>query len=590
MKTNAIFRPVMLGLAFIAALTSTASIHAQVPLDPLTQTKYINPLPLPGVLSPDTTTFPGTEYYEVSMTQFEQDLGLRDPISGAPLLTTVWGYNGTYPGPTIEARSTLPTNTIDPGKPVKVLWSNDLVDRNGDPLPHLLPVDPTLHCGPNTSNCFPYNRTVVHLHGGHTEPASDGYPEAWFTPGFAQVGPEFKKQTYHYANDQQGATLWYHDHALGITRLNVQAGLAGFYLLRDDFEDSLNLPGGAYEIPILIQDRSFYTDGSLAYPTAPVIDPATGEPVIDPNTGEPAPSIQPEFFGDTIVVNGMVWPLLEVEPRKYRLRLLNGSDSRFYKLWLSQDPNGNDNGNGPTFFQIGTDGGLLQAPVALKRVLLAPAERADIVIDFSTLAGQTLFLRNNAKAPFPDGASVDPRTVGQILQIRVTKPLAGPDTSVLPATLSPIDPLTTSLPSRVLDLQEGIDEFGRLQLLLDGKKWDDPITELPLLNSTEIWTIINPTPDTHPIHLHLVQFQILDRQKFDARSYVPGDPATLKLKGRPAPPDANEAGWKDTARMNPGEVTRVIANFDILGLYAWHCHILSHEDHEMMRPFRVVAQ
>jgi spore coat protein A, manganese oxidase len=505
-------------------------------LDGRSASKYMHALPVPGVQQP---LVPGGTAYEVTMTQFQQFLGIYS--AGQPVMTTVWGYNGAYPGASFDVRM---------GTPIDVRYINNL------PTTHLLPVDTTVH-GAEPMN--PTVRTVAHLHGGHVDPDSDGGPDDWFIPG--------QFVDFHYRNDQEAATLWIHDHALGITRLNVYAGLAMFYLIRDPFEDSLNLPSGDFEIPVVIQDRSFYSDGSLAYPD-------------DPIPGTTIPSVVPEFFGDFIVVNGMAWPYLDVEPRKYRFRMLNGSNARFYRLFI---------GGGPDFWQIGTDGGLLASSVPVPQLLLAPGERADVIVDFSMHAGMTLTMRNTAKIPFPNGETPDPRSTGQILQFRVANHVSMPDTSSLPGAIRPITPLTTMLPARMLDMVEDEDEFGRLHLLLSGMHYEDPVTELPELNTTEIWTLINPTPDTHPIHLHLVQFQILDRQRFDVKRYVNGDFSTLRLLGQPRAPDDNENGWKDTVRVNPGEVVRIIAHFDIEGLYVWHCHLLEHEDHSMMRPFVVVS-
>ncbi len=433
------------------------------------------------------------------------------------------------------------------------------------PKKHLLPVDRTVHgAEPGT----PLVRTVVHLHGGHVPPESDGYPEAWFARKFAKTGPYFTTKIYYYPNVQQAATLWYHDHALGITRLNVYAGLAGFYILRDDCEDRLNLPAGKYEIPLVIQDRSFNPDGSLFYPRQPE------KPVPDVD-----PSVVPEFFGDTILVNGKVWPYLEVEPRKYRFRLLNGSNSRFYRLKLS---------SGQPIFQIGTDGGLLEAPVKLKTLLLSPGERADVIIDFAKLTGRHILLTNDAPAPFPNGTPPDDNTV-QIMQFRVVLPLSDNDTGCLPSQLYPL-PRLSQRPvhkTRDLSLTESTDKYGRPIMLLNGLRWDDPITEKPELGTTEIWRLINETPDSHPIHLHMVQFHILDRQPFDVKHY--STTGKLRFTGPAVRPHPNERGWKDTVSANPGQVTRIITRFtDFTGLYVWHCHILEHEDYEMMRPYQVM--
>lgn len=508
------------------------------------------------------------------MSQFSQSLGLHDPVSGEPLYTKVWGYNGTYPGPTILAQE---------GVPLNVFWQNQLVDQNNRPLPHLVPIDESIDWAfTGITNWQQYGVPLVtHLHGGHNESASDGLPDAWFTPNFTKKGTGFVKgdiTPYTYSNDQEAATIWYHDHALGITRLNVYAGLAGFYLITDATEAALQaqnkLPAAPYDIGLAIQDRMFTADGQLFYPAVPEEE------------HEPEPSVLPEFFGDFILVNGAAWPVLEVEPRQYRFRILNGSDSRFYNLFFS---------GGQSFMQIGTDDGLLPAPVPLRQLLIGTGERRDVVLDFSNLQGQTILLRNNAKTPFPKGEPADPRTTGQIMAFKVTKPLntAYPQTT-LPAILrAPIPPLQTTLPARKLLLFEAEDEFDRLKPMLGTLdkgvlNYRDPVSENPALNSTEIWEIYNETMDAHTIHLHLVKMQLVNRQKFKATiDEATGKPSNLRLVGNPKAPTADEAGWKDTYVTYPGEVTRVIATFDREGAYVWHCHILSHEDHEMMRPYFV---
>ena len=545
-------------------------------LDPNTQQKFVNPLPGPAKINATTG---GT--FNIYMSEFYQDLGLKDPATAMPLLTKVWGYNGTFPGPTIEARTNVPIN---------IYWHNNLVDVNDQPLPHLFPVDTSLHWAlENYPNWYSLGvPTVAHLHGGHTESASDGLPDQWFTPGFAVKGSGFVKgdiDPFHYDNSQEAATIWYHDHALGITRLNVYAGLAGFYLIRDANEDALvaanQLPSGMYEREIVIQDRMFTQDGQLYYPSHNMN--------VVPN------SHVPEFFGDFIVVNGKTWPVLDVEPREYRLRLLNGSDSRFYNLFFTDDfTNGKHE---LTFNQIGTDLGLLESPVPLTQLLIAPGERADVVVDFSNplLWGHTIIMKNNARGPYPKGSKPDMTNTGQIMAFRVNQPLntANPLTT-LPATLrSPLMPLVQTGPTRNLILFEGEDEFDRLIAMLGtttsgALHWSDPITENPMLNDIEQWDVYNLTEDAHPVHLHLVAFQIIDRQRIKATfDEYTGLVSDVKMLGQPMPPQPNEKGWKDTAVMLPGEVTRIRAKFDKEGLYVWHCHILSHEDHEMMRPYYV---
>jgi spore coat protein A, manganese oxidase len=524
--------------------------------------RFVDPLPIPRRARPHRSV-DGTPVVRITMRQVRQKLhrGLHP--------TTVWGYDGLYPGPTIEARR---------GEPLAVEWINALPSR------HLLPIDATLHGDEPPS---PEVRTVVHLHGAKVLPDSDGYPEAWFTRGFEQTGPFFGPRTYHYPNDQPATGLWYHDHALGTTRLNVYAGLAGFYFIRDAFEDDLALPRGPYEIPLLIQDRSFDADGSLAYPVQTPGDP-------DPTV---PPVWVPEFFGDTVLVNGAVWPYLEVEPRRYRLRLLNGSNARFYHLTLNESTSeGEPLGRpGPTFIQIGTDGGVLPAPVRLSDLTIAPAERLDLIVDFTGALGRFFVLNNDAKAPFPDGDDVVP---ADVMLFKVTRRARGRDTSSVPA-LAPVDILSPSaaVTTRDLVLTELDSEAGNPIVGLVNAPWDAAVTETPEAGSVEIWRIINTTEDAHPIHVHLVQFQILDRRPFD----VGGFPDALVFTGPAVPPAPDErAAFKDTVKAFPGEATRIIARFDLptgtpiapgeTFRYVFHCHILEHEDNEMMRPYDVTGR
>jgi spore coat protein A len=565
-----LFFPIYMLIASVAMQPTPAA--AQKLLDPLSQPKFVNALPVPSAID---GTNGGT--FTISISQFYQDLGLVNQATGQPMLTQVWGYNGTYPGPTIIARKNVPLHFY---------WSNDLYDPSTlKPLNHLLPIDTTIEWAfSGVSNWRKYGVPIVtHVHGGHSEATSDGGPLQWYTPFFTKKGEDFVKgenQPFVYDNDQDAATIWYHDHALGITRLNVYAGLAGFYVLTDNHEQQLKaahkLPADEYDLGVAIQDRMFTNKGKLFYP-------ADLE-----QSGSIDPSVLPEFFGNFILVNGKAWPVLDVEPRQYRFRMLNGSDSRFYNLFLS---------NGSKLIQIGSDQGLLPSPVPLDQMLMGPGERKEVVIDFSdpTLWGQTIILRNNAKAPYPNGETADPNTVGQIMAFRVDKPLnANIALTVLPGTFRPsITPLVQDGPVRKLLLAEGEDMFERIEPVLgtiDGgaMDFDEPVTENIKLNDTEIWEFYNTTVDAHPIHLHLVKFQAISHQKFMADQ----DPITKKLSnirllGQPKVYDLDEQGWQDTHIMLPGEVTRVIAKFDRTGKYVWHCHILSHEDHDMMRPFIV---
>jgi spore coat protein A len=522
--------------------------------------KFVDPLPIPDRIKPDGT-LNGDLFFKVTMQPFKQKLHRDLPA------TSLWGYNAQWPGPTFEVRK---------GRPIAVQWRNNLPTR------HPLPIDFTLH---GAERPTPEVRTVVHLHGAKVLPESDGYPEAWFTNGFDKTGPFFEQKTYRYPNDQPATQLWYHDHALGTTRLNMFMGLMGTYFIRDDVEDHLDLPSGDFEIPLMIQDRTFNVDGSLAYP------------VQEPGDPEIPPVWVPEFFGDTVLVNGKVWPFLEVEPRKYRFRILNPSNARFYRLTLNEvRPDGSKTGrSGPDFIQIGTDGGLLPAPVRLKELTIGIAERFDAIIDFSDLEGKTFVLNNDAPAPFPDGDDIVPTDV---MQFRVNKRLSGHDSGPVPKSLSSVPLLSPrdSVKTRDLVLIELASAQDNPIVGLINERWDRPVTEDPRAGSVEIWRLINTTGDAHPIHIHLVQFQILDRQPFDPDQY----PDRLVFTGPRVTPPANERpAFKDTVKAMPGEVTRLIMKFDLPRgtrvdrgekfRYVFHCHILEHEDNDMMRPYDVVG-
>ncbi|HKA57339.1 MAG TPA: multicopper oxidase domain-containing protein, partial [Gemmatimonadales bacterium] len=480
-----------------AALAQKKKHHRTPPQSGSVKTlaKFVDALPIAPTLAP-SGKLNGVPFFQVDMRPLFKKLHRDLPA------TALWGYNGLYPSPTFEVRT---------GKPIAVKWTNSL------PGTHFLPIDDTIH---GAEAGVPAVRTVVHLHGSKTMPDSDGYPEAWFTNGFAQRGPFFVRQVYEYPNDQQATTLWYHDHALGITRLNVYAGLGGgFYLIRDDHEDSLGLPSGPYEIPLSIQDRFFNRDGSLLYPVA---DP-------DPDPRVP-PIWIPEFFGDTVLVNGKVWPFLEVEPRKYRFRILDASNARFYHMTLQEtDARGEPKDRrGPVFQQIGSDGGLLPAPVLRTELLIAPAERLDVVIDFSGLSGKHFVLTNDARAPFPDGDDVVPT---EIMMFKVNRPLRRFDDSKVPGKLNAgfLDPrkdppvrtrhLVLSeddAPDTEAPIQANITTIADPEQFKQGVRlhWDDPVTEDPKAGTVEEWRLVNTTGDAHPIHVHLVQFQILDRRPF----------------------------------------------------------------------------
>lgn len=510
------------------------------PSDPFTIPKFIDKLLIPGTAQPindvNNEYKDNEKYYHITMKEAEHYFSSYFPP------TKIWGYNGLYPGPTIEAFKNITTN---------VLWDNQLPDN------HFLPYDTTLHGTVDD----PEVKTVVHLHGSKVESSSDGHPEAWFTNGFKITGPEFTRKVYEYTNYQSGTTLWYHDHAMGQTRLNVYAGLAGFYILRDLLEERLNLPKGKYEVPLLVQDKSFTEEGELFYPAAP------------PFPVSVSPSIVPGFFGDTIVVNGKVWPYLDVEPRKYRFRIVNASNRREYVMRLS---------NGAEFIQIGTDGGLLEEPVNLTSFKLMPAERIDIVIDFSQYVGERIILMN-------DDAAADISGTNMIMRFNVVEPLQGEDTSVVPCTLRVVHPLNRALVRKRRKVSFGAmtDRYGRPMLMIDNMTWSDPVTEKSELDSIEIWNLINPMPLPHPIHIHLVQFKILWRRPFDVEAY--NNTGEVIYTGPKEEPHDYERGFKDTVDSEAGKVTRIIMQFKgYAGNYVWHCHFLEHEDYEMMRPLKVV--
>jgi spore coat protein A, manganese oxidase len=515
---------------------------------PATIDRYIDRLPLLNRLAPVETSAHG-ERFSVRMVE------LMHPFHSQIPPAHLWGYEGQYPGPTIEALR---------GRPIVVRWENRL------PARHLFAVDSRIH---GAMPPAPAVRTVPHLHGSRTRSLSDGLPERWFTPGAAAE--------YSYPNDQPAATLWYHDHAVGITRLNVYAGLSGFYLLRDDHERVLGLPSGKYEVPLLIQDRTLDDQGQLVY-----------APSFEDGSRPGAGAWAPEFFGDIAVVNGAIYPYLEVEPRAYRLRILNGANARFFNLFFNLAKSPTDVPSLQSFQQIGTDGGFLPRPVELKKLLLAPAERADVLVDFAHLEGRTVTLSNSAPAPYPgwEFSTAHHRQLYELMQFRVVAAPSAPTGQSItwaPPALLPLDD-SVSVITRDLVLTEKMDAQGRsLGVRINSKSYDDPVTEIVKLGSVEKWRFINATDDAHPMHLHLVQFHILHRQGYNPAAFAGG---TLQLVGNPRPPAANEAGWKDTAVVNPREVLTILVRFEgYAGRYVFHCHMLEHEDNDMMRPYEVVA-
>jgi FtsP/CotA-like multicopper oxidase with cupredoxin domain len=674
--------------------------------DPAQQPKFANPVP--DALAPGFKFTSKRNRFKVAMGPAIQQTGLVD-ANGNPLSTPVWGYGlpsigYTWPGRTFEVQS---------GSPVRVKWENKLLDPvTGAFLAHLLPVDTNLHWAYSLHGYQGYTianagvPAVAHLHGGHTDFQFDGNPEFFFSPGWGVRGPQWRDKVYVYDNDQPAGSLWYHDHALGITRLNVYAGLAGFYFVRDAFDtgkpdNPLGLPAWPYEKAYAIQDRMFLANGELFYPAFPG-DPAyadfiTGEGVTltppefpdNPNNvagfNGGGPTALAEFFGDHIVVNGAIWPKEDVEPRHYRLHLLNGTDSRFMMLRfrVAASPTATDlTGAGPElpFWVIGSDQGLAESATSTTMLLSEPGSRYDIVFDFDSVPfGSRVIMENIAgDAPFGGdyGAALAPedlfpnRQTDRIMAFDVVlQPDLNVDDNFDPTKIAnadiPIAPVEGERIRKVA-LFEGKDEFGRLQPLLgtaepatDYQKspiewpqtpeyafagltgqmegsiaWHSPTTENPALGATEVWEIWNMTGDAHPVHLHLVHFDVLDRTEivFDSHAdedgFIPtgvtpaddgvylvkqptvqhnsvaGDPNTYGIGFRivhptnapdaygadvPTPAGYVENAPKDMVTALPGQITRIRATFDKPGRYVWHCHILSHEDHEMMRVLHVDA-
>jgi spore coat protein A len=502
-------------------------------------------------------------------------------------VTRTWGYWSDSPqaglpylGPTILATS-RPNDTVETS--VTIEWRNNLDNA-------FLPNDPTIFGAVLPGEPAPI---VTHLHGGENHPQFDGTPLQWFTKG-GETGPHYLTNTFTYYNEQRASMIWYHDHAVGNTRTNVYAGLAGAYLIRDDqdtgeADNPLGLPAGPYEIALVLQDKTFNDDGSMFYPTEGVT--------------AFHPEWVPEFFGDVAVVNAKIWPFLEVEPRRYRFRVVNGSQSRFYNMQFADEKSG----KALPFTQIGAEGGLLRAPVSLHALLIAPGERADLIVDFAGKRDRSFIVTNNARAPYPMGERA---TLSQLLKIRVNRPLQGADDTTPAANLQlpTLPPLPAPSVTRVQHLSETLDPLTGAPInlnvedapYLDEKTHMPDVTTKPAANAVEDWLLVNTTADTHPIHLHLVTFEVIDRRPFDVAAY---DPATQAIvyTGPAVPAAPNENGRKDTVQAHPGQVTRIRARFELPDegtielppgvanpQYVWHCHILEHEENDMMRAFEVV--
>jgi spore coat protein A len=552
------------GLGAGAALAAPWSLRA-----PIAQAakgsklvKYLERVPLPGAGIVVATPSGPNEY---SFTQTEISRQLHPDLPATPL----WAYDDGS-GLAGQAGSFGMAVVAQSGTPLSVSYTHDLPEK----YPDRIPVDTRLTPLGNQV------RLMTHLHGGFVRADSDGNPAV--TPeGF---GPG-ETQSVYYTNQlpqMPASLLWFHDHGLGATRLNVFAGLAAAYILRDEFDtgqepNPIGIPGGIYEIPLVIQDRQFNPDGTLLYPTSDI----AGATWIG------------EYFGDTMLVNGKVWPFLEVEPRMYRFRILNGCNARILSLDVG----------GPSLFQIGAEGGMWDLPVPVKRLVLAPAERADVLLDFSNFAGQTLVMKNHKPAS-PVSTPAPP--LEQVMQIRVGTSVSHRGPTSIPSSLPG---RKADLPSpsttRFITLNEIDPDEETWFLNLNGVHFDEgPTTETPKVGTVEDWVYVNLTGDTHPMHTHLVTFQVIGRTPFDVEAYeegkegphgVPGgiDPTPFAT-GPMIPPAPEERGFKDTVKANPGYFTTIRAKFDLpTGVsapqdYVYHCHIVEHEDNDMMRPFTVM--
>jgi spore coat protein A len=663
--------PLSSGRGPLGALRASAVYQAAGLSDPAKQPMFVELAPNaldPGFLFKDLNQDGWPVHkpnFSISIKETWQETGLINPKNGRRLKTPIWGYGSdtvTWPGQTIQVVSASAGGADE----TIVRWENALQGKK-----HLLPVDTNLHWayslhGASSANGVDYRQysikkngvpIITHLHGGNTDFQYDGNPEFFYSPDGNVKGPQWDfapdgfTNTFHYNNDVQPGTLWYHDHALGITRLNVYAGLAGFYIVRDDQDtgkpdNPLGLPAFPYELAYAIQDRMFRDNGELFYPAYPG-DPFYGEFIETPLPGDLFPGGGPtalaEFFGDHIVVNGKIWPKENVEPRNYRMRLLNGTDSRFMVLQFVAVDVGVTDFTGASeplsFWVIGSDQGL-GTPKWTDTLVFEPGSRYDIVFDFGQddgiLEGKRIIMKNlGGDAPFGGafGGDLDEdelfedRQTDRIMAFDVVKPLDGSvadnfDSGNLTGYGGvPNNGATT----RRVALFEGTDEFGRLQPLLGTVKdgdlsgtnvataytWFQPTTETPGNGDTEIWEVYNFTADAHPVHLHLVNFQILDRKDF--KYDVTGTQTTQQHNGETgeAPEISNirdftlasvgaeyfEDAPKDMVTSLPGDpdetpatgqMVRIRANFDKTGRYVWHCHILSHEDHEMMRVLEVV--
>ncbi|KAL1531926.1 Leucine permease transcriptional regulator [Salvia divinorum] len=493
--------------------------------------------------------------------------------------TPVFAYgrtreSATVPGPTIEALHGIQTH---------IKWTNYL------PSKHILPWDPTIPTAtPRKRRGVP---TVVHLHGGVDEPRSDGHSGAWFTARFKERGPSWTRKVYNYHNLQHPGTLWYHDHAMGLTRVNLLAGLVGAYVIRQPgLERPLGLPyDEEFDRPLVVFDRSFNRDGSI------YMDPKGNNPSIHPQW-------QPEYFGDAIVVNGKAWPYMTVRRRRYRFRIINACNARFFNFSID---------NGLKFVHVGSDSTYIEKPVTADSFVLAPSEIADVVVDFSKSKSKSAILTNSAAYPYPSGDPVNAAN-SKVMKF-IIKSEHESDTSKIPKKLikyPPPSPSAAGALTRHIALYEytsAIDE--PTHLYINGLSFEAPATEKPKVGTTEIWNVINLTEDNHPLHIHLGLFVVLEQtelvdvDRFKECMSKHNDAVKCGVHkhavGRKTEVPAHERGWKNVFKMMPGHVTKIHVRFSYIHSnesypfdataepgYVYHCHILDHEDNAMMRPLK----
>ncbi|CAH8253269.1 unnamed protein product [Arabidopsis lyrata] len=509
------------------------------------------------------------------------------------MFSTKWKFHRDLPATPVFAYGTSRSKATVPGPTIEAVYGVDtyVTWRNHLPSSHILPWDRTISPATPKHGGIP---TVVHLHGGIHEPTSDGNADAWFTAGFRETGPKWTKTTLHYENKQQPGNMWYHDHAMGLTRVNLLAGLVGAYILRHHaVESPLQLPtGDEFDRPLIIFDRSFRKDGSIYMN-------ATG------NNPSIHPQWQPEYFGDVIIVNGKAWPRLNVRRRKYRFRIINASNARFFKFFFS---------NGLNFIVVGSDSAYLSKPVMTKSILLSPSELVDVIVDFSKSPSRTVVLANDAPYPYPSGDPVNEEN-GKVMKFIINNERED-DTCTIPKKLInyPHADMSNAVLRRYISMYEYVSNSDEpTHLLVNGLPYDAPVTETPKSGTTEVWEVINLTEDNHPLHIHLGLFKVVEQtallaaglEEFKECMTKQNDAVKCQISkyalGKKTAVTALERGWKNVFKMMPGHVTRILVRFSYIHTnasypfdptlepgYVYHCHILDHEDNMMMRPLKVI--